>query len=75
MWIEHLAESTIRKIDAVLSNGGRMRANFYESDVKQCLGPWKFMRFMVMRKIEGRGWARRLPGADQERGARWLRMS
>lgn len=73
MWIEHLTEVTIRQIDRDLMR--RHGANFYEADIKRYLGIWKFLRFTVMRKIEQRGWADRLPNIDAERGRCWLRRS
>jgi len=73
MWIDHLSEKTIRKIDEDLNK--RRGANFFESDVRRYLGIFGFLRFVVMRKIERRGWADRLPHIDSERGRCWLRRS
>ena len=72
LWMDHLAERTLRDIDKHLANPEPRGTNFFESDVKSYLGSWSFLRFKVMERIEKRGYAVRVAGRPDE--VSWQRI-
>jgi hypothetical protein len=72
LWLDHLVERTIRRIDRGLAKRVPRGANIFERDIKAYLGVWRPLRFMVMRRLEERGLVFRLPDCD---GALWLRRA
>jgi hypothetical protein len=73
LWIEHLVETTLPKIDAILAERTPRGANIFERNVKDCLGIWKPLRFKIMEKLQRRGFVERWSHSSD--GAVWLRRS
>ena len=72
LWMSRLTERTLKCIDAGLANREPPGHNFFESDVRSCLGVWSFLLFRVMERLEKRGFVERVPGRPDE--VTWIRL-
>jgi hypothetical protein len=73
LWIDHLVERALPRIDAILAMRTPHGANIFEKDVKASLGIWRPLRFKIMERLEKRKFVERLAHSEGE--ARWLRLS